>query len=90
MAANRFVFLTQATRLTISASGGVRSIASPPRAARGERHPGCSKTINTIVAGATNDKYSPIRPEFNRLETFSFLSLFGSNIYGDSNLTTTA
>ncbi len=64
IAACRFVFLTQATTLTISAIGGVRSIASPPRAVRGEPHPGCSRTINAIVTGATSDNPRPIRPVF--------------------------
>ena len=62
MAAIRFAFLIQATRLTISASGGVRKIASPPRAVRGERHPGCSSTIKVIVAGAISDNPKPSRP----------------------------
>jgi hypothetical protein len=87
MAANRFAFPTHATMLTISAIGGVRSIASPPRAVKGDLQPGCSKTINAIVAGATNDKYKPTRPEFNPLETFPALSSFSSNIYGESSLT---
>ena len=86
MAANRFAFPTHATMLTISAIGGVNSIASPPRAAKGDLQPGCSKIINAIVAGATNDKYKPTRPEFNRLGTFSPLLSFSSNIYGDSSL----
>ena len=64
MAAKRFAFLTQATTLTISAIGGVRSIASPPRAVKGDLHPGCSKTISAIATGAISDKASPIRPEF--------------------------
>ena len=34
MALNRFAFFTHATMLTISATGGVRSIASPPRAVK--------------------------------------------------------
>ncbi len=66
MAANRSAFLTQATMLMISATGGVRIIASPPRAVRGEPHPGCSRGISAIVAGATRDKPSPIRPEIVR------------------------
>ena len=64
MAAIRFAFLTQTAMLTISAIGGVSSIASPPRAEMGETHPGCSKAINAIVAGATSDKPRPIRPVF--------------------------
>jgi len=64
MAAIRFACLTQATMLTISAIGGVRSIASPPRAVMGDPHPGRSTTINAIVAGATIDKPKPIRPVF--------------------------
>jgi hypothetical protein len=64
MAAIRFIFLSQATTLTISAIGGVSSIASPPRAVRGEPHPGCSRAINAIVTGATSDKPRPIRPVF--------------------------
>ena len=65
MAANRLAFLTHATMLTISAIGGVSSIASPPRAVKGDLQPGCSKTINAIVAGATNDKPRPIFPAFD-------------------------
>jgi hypothetical protein len=65
-AAKRFAFRIQATMLTISAIGGVRSIASPPRAVMGEPHPGCSKTINAMAVGATRDKPSPIFPAFDR------------------------
>ena len=65
MAAIRFEFLSQATTLTIRAIGGVRRIASPPRAVRGEPHPGWSRTINAIVTGATSDKPRPIFPEFD-------------------------
>jgi hypothetical protein len=65
MAAIRFAFLSQATTLTISAIGGVRSIASPPRAVRGEPHPGCSRAIKAIITGATSDKPRPIFPEFD-------------------------
>jgi len=89
MAANRFAFLIHATMLTISAIGGVRSIASPPRAVKGDPQPGCNSNIAIRATGATNDKYRPTRPEFNRLETFSLLSSFSSNIYGDSSLTWT-
>ena len=89
MAANRFAFLTQATMLTISAIGGVKSIASPPRAANGDPQPGCNSNVATRTANATNDKYRPTRPEFNRLGTFLPMSSFGSNIYGDSSLTST-
>lgn len=66
MAAKRFAFLIQATTLTMSAIGGVRSIASPPRAVMGEPHPGCNKTISAIAAGATSDKPSPAFPAFDR------------------------
>ena len=62
MAAKRFAFLAQATRLRMNAIGGVRTMASPPRAVRGECHPGCSSTISAIVAGATSDKPKPTRP----------------------------
>ena len=64
MAARRIAFLIHAIMLTISAIGGVRNMASPPRAVRGEPHPGWSKTINAIVTGATSDKPKPIRPVF--------------------------
>jgi len=89
MALKRFAFLTHATMLTISATGGVRSIASPPRTVSGDPQPGCNSQIAARTAGATNDKHSPTRPEFNRLGTFSPLSSFSSNIYGDSSLTST-
>jgi hypothetical protein len=62
IAAIRFAFLIQATMLTISASGGVKNRTSPPRAVRGERHPGCSSTISMIVTGATSDNPRPSRP----------------------------
>jgi hypothetical protein len=62
IAAYRFAFLIHAMMLTISAIGGVRNIASPPRAVKGEPHPGCSRAITAIVAGATSDNHRPIRP----------------------------
>ena len=48
--------------LTISASGGVKITASPPRAEKGECHPGCSRTISAIATGATSDKPNPTLP----------------------------
>ncbi len=71
MALNRFAFFTHATMLTISATGGVRNIASPPRAGRKEPQPGCKSQIAASTAGATDDKHKPIRPEFSRWGTFS-------------------
>ena len=66
MAAKRFAFRIQAMMLTMSAIGGVRSIASPPRAVMGEPHPGCNRTISAIAAGATSDKPSPAFPALDR------------------------
>lgn len=66
MAANRFAPRIQATMLRMSAIGGVRSIASPPRAVMGEPHPGCSRTLSAIAAGATSDKPSPAFPALDR------------------------
>jgi len=55
-----------ATMLMISAIGGVRMIANPPRAVGGDPHPGCKSTIRAIVAGAISDKPRPIRPALDR------------------------
>jgi len=65
MAASRFAFLVHATMLAMSAIGGVRRMASPPRAERGELHPGRNTTMSTIVAGATSDRPSAIFPRFD-------------------------
>ena len=62
IAARRFLFCTHATMLTMSASGGVKITASPPRAERGECHPGCSRTISPIAPGAISDKPNPTFP----------------------------
>lgn len=51
--------------LTMSASGGVRITASPPRAESGECHPGCSSTISKMATGATKDKPNPTFPAFD-------------------------
>jgi hypothetical protein len=87
IAARRFLFCTHATMLTMSASGGVKIIASPPRAVMGDPHPGCNRTISAIVAGAARDKYSPTLPAFSGPGLFPPAWSFGASIQGDSSLT---
>jgi len=62
MAAVRLSPRTHPTMLTISAAGGIKRIASPPRTARGDPHPGRSRNINAISAGATSESPNPMRP----------------------------
>jgi hypothetical protein len=50
--------------LTINAIGGVRNIVSPPRAERGELHPGRKTIISTRAAGAASDNQKPTHPRF--------------------------
>jgi hypothetical protein len=65
-AAGRLAFRNQATRLTTNAAGGVRSVASPPRAVSGDPQPGRNSIIIAMTAGATSDKPRPILPAFER------------------------
>jgi len=64
MAAARLPPRTHPLMLTISATGGVRNIVSPPRAERGDLHPGRRTTISTRAAGAASDSQKPTRPRF--------------------------
>jgi hypothetical protein len=64
MAAARLPPRIHAMMLTINAIGGVRNIVSPPRAERGELHPGRKTIISTRAAGAASDKQKPTRPRF--------------------------
>jgi len=62
MAAARLPPRVHPTTLTISAIGGVRNIVSPPRAERGDPHPGRKAIITTRAAGAASDSQKPTRP----------------------------
>ncbi|MBI4023950.1 MAG: hypothetical protein HY360_03155 [Verrucomicrobia bacterium] len=66
MAAARLSRRTHPVMLIISATGGVRSIVSPPRAEKGEPHPGLRTNISTITAGATSESHKPTRPTLQR------------------------
>lgn len=65
MAAVRLAPRTHPLMLTISANGGVRSIASPPRTASGEPQPGLNRGSSRKTVGATKDRPNPILPAFN-------------------------
>lgn len=63
MAAARYPPRIHPMMLTISAIGGASITVSPPRAEKGELHPGLKTIIITMTVGATSDSQKPTSPE---------------------------
>jgi hypothetical protein len=66
MAADRWLPRIHPRMLKTRAIGGVSSIVSPPRATKGEPHPGRKTSMNVRTAGATSDSHKPARPMSKR------------------------